>query len=77
MALHALDVDALYGALDRNRDRNDLSWRDVAAETGISASTLTRIGQGRHPDADALCSLVMWLGVSLREFIQAAPREAS
>lgn len=57
-----LDTAALYTALDVVRRHRDMSWRDIAVETGVAPSTLTRIGQGHCPDADGLLSLLVWLG---------------
>jgi hypothetical protein len=56
------DSDAFYVALDRKRRIGHMKWRDVAREAGISASTLTRIGQLKRPDADSLVRLLWWLG---------------
>lgn len=64
MTKPALDVDALYVALDRQRRRDRKKWRDVAHEAGLSASTLTRLGQGKRPDADGLVRLLAWLGTT-------------
>jgi transcriptional regulator with XRE-family HTH domain len=72
MARHVLNVAALYASLDREREAHGLTWRQVATETGVSASTYTRLGDGRHPDADALCSMIVWLGLSLRQFVRPA-----
>lgn len=69
MAKYVLDPVRLHRTLDARRARVGLDWRDVARETGLSPSTFTRLGQGHRPDADALCTLMIWLGLSLREFI--------
>ena len=71
MARHTLDVAALFAALDQRRKAHEQSWKDVAAEVGVSQSTFTRLSDGHRPDADALCSLIVWLGVSLRTFVKA------
>lgn len=77
MPTYQLDVPTLYAALDVARERAGLSWRDVAKETGCSPSTFSRLVTGQRPDADALCTLVVWLGLSLRQFIvPAAPETA-
>jgi transcriptional regulator with XRE-family HTH domain len=68
MTRHKLDVQALYHAMDAVRAHRRMSWRDVARETGISPSTLTRLGQGHSPDADGLCSVLAWLGLPLDRF---------
>lgn len=59
-----LDPDALYVALDRQRRRRRMQWRTVATEASVSASTLTRIGQGCRPDANGLVRLLAWLGTT-------------
>jgi len=66
-----LDVAALHATLDRERDRRGLSWRQVSRETGVSASTLSRMGKGEsRPDVDAFASLVHWLGASADDFLR-------
>jgi hypothetical protein len=60
-----LDVASLHSALDFVRAHRRISWKAVAAETGVAASTLTRLGQGHAPDADGLCALMDWLGPAL------------
>ncbi|MGC5033057.1 hypothetical protein [Micromonospora sp. DT229] len=71
--MSALDPDALYVAIDRQRRRRRMQWRTVAAEAGVSASTLTRIGQGHRPDANGLVRLLLWLGTTdLAPFISGA-----
>lgn len=62
MAEPALDVSALYEALDERRRSREISWRYLAKEAGISPSTLTRMAQGRRPDVDSFAALTSWLG---------------
>lgn len=61
MSAYALDVPELYRRLDVQRQQRGLTWKDVAAELGVSASTFTRISFGNRPDADALVTLLVWL----------------
>jgi transcriptional regulator with XRE-family HTH domain len=72
-----LDVVRLHSALDYVRAHRRISWKQVAAEAGLSASTLTRLGQGHAPDADGLCALMAWLGpaLPLSRFTIDAPEE--
>ena len=83
MARNKLDLETLVVALDAARKEKELSWRQVALEAEISASTLTRMQRGRRPDVDTFAALVSWLGVSADEFLTApaggrrAPRSAS
>ena len=65
-----LDVEALYGALDARRKTQDLSWRDVAKEAGVSPSTLTRMAQGKRPDVNGFAKLAAWMGVSADVFLK-------
>lgn len=49
-------------AIKRRREELKLSLRDVADETGVSASTLSRIENGTgKPDADNIARLTQWL----------------
>ena len=49
-------------AIRRKREEMGLSLRDVADETGVSASTLSRIENGTgKPDADNIARLTTWL----------------
>ena len=63
------DSDAFYRALDSARTAKDLNWKQVAAGSGVSASTLTRLAQGKRPDVDSLAALVGWSGLSADEFV--------
>ena len=64
------DVDALHAAMDSQRRSRRLAWKDVAAESGVSASTLTRLSQGRQPDVNSLAALTAWLGMSADNFMR-------
>jgi transcriptional regulator with XRE-family HTH domain len=75
MASFSLDTKALMRAVDAIMRHRNLSYKDVARETGLQASTLTRIGQGRKPDADGLCSLLAWIGYDVSGFAVANRRE--
>lgn len=64
------DVAALHAAMDSERRSRQLAWKDVAAESGVSASTLTRLSQGRQPDVNSLAALTAWLGMSADNFMR-------
>jgi transcriptional regulator with XRE-family HTH domain len=69
-----LDVRKLAAAVQLVASHRRISMREVAEETGLSSSTLTRISQGQKPDADALLTLLMWLGDGdLRSYVM--PRD--
>ncbi len=69
------DVAALHAAMDSERRSHRLTWKDVAAQSGVSASTLTRLSQGRQPDVNSLAALTAWLGMSADHFMRAEPAE--
>jgi transcriptional regulator with XRE-family HTH domain len=53
-------------AIRRKREQMGLSLRDVADETGVSASTLSRIENGTgKPDADNIARLTGWLDMPM------------
>ena len=64
------DVAALHAALDSERRSRRLTWKDVAAQSNVSASTLTRLSQGRQPDVNSLAALTAWLGMSADHFMR-------
>ena len=57
-------------AIRRKREAAGLSLRDVADETGVSASTLSRIENGTgKPDADNIARLTAWLNVPMERIM--------
>lgn len=70
MAKGQFDVEAFYAALDSQRQSKRLNWKQVAEESGVSASTLTRIAQGRRPDVDSMATLLAWSGLKADSFIK-------
>lgn len=64
------DLEAFHGALDAVRQARDLNWKQVASETGVSASTLTRMAQGKRPDVDGLAALSSWSALDADDFIR-------
>lgn len=68
------DAGAFYEALDRVRMAKALTWKQVAGESGVSASTLTRMAQGKRPDVDGLAALAAWGGLDADAYVRS--REA-
>ena len=66
------DGDAFFAALDAERQARRCTWRRVAEECGISASTLSRMAQGKHPDVNGLAALAAWSGLELDRFVRSA-----
>jgi transcriptional regulator with XRE-family HTH domain len=63
--------DAFYRALESTVVARSKNWKQVSAETGVSASTLARMAQGRRPDASSLAALSAWAGLNPSDFVDA------
>ena len=63
------EAEAFYTALDAERRSRRYTWKQVAEEAQVSASTLTRMAQGRRPDVDSMAALVSWSGLSADDFV--------
>lgn len=70
MAKGTFDASAFFSALDAQRIAKKLNWKEVAAASGVSASTLTRMAQGRRPDVDSLAALITWSGLNADDYIR-------
>jgi transcriptional regulator with XRE-family HTH domain len=64
-----MDARRLYDALDAQRRARGLSWRQLADESGVSPSLLSRMGNGHRPDLDGFIALVQWLGMPAETFM--------
>lgn len=63
------DAGRFYQSLDVTRAARRLNWKQVAEKSGVSASTLTRLAQGKRPDVDSMAALVAWSGLSADDFV--------
>lgn len=72
----SFDSGKFYAALDSERASRGLTWKQVAEESGVSASTLTRMAQGKRPDVDGLADLLAWSGLKDDSFMVASDRTA-
>jgi transcriptional regulator with XRE-family HTH domain len=64
------DADSFYRALAATVAAREVTWRKVSEETGVSATTLTRMAQGRKPDASSLAVLAAWAGLDVAKFVE-------
>lgn len=70
MAESLINVKELGEYLKRRREEKKVSLRGVATDTGVSASTLSRIENGiGTPDAATLSRLAAWLGMPLERLM--------
>ena len=70
------DNEGFYDALNATRQAKKMSWKQVADETGVSASTLTRMAQGKRPDVDGLAALSSWSGIKADDFVRSSSRQS-
>ena len=70
MRTERFDAAGFYAALDAERRTRNQTWKRVADEANVSASTLTRMAQGRRPDVDSFAALVSWSGLSADKFVR-------
>lgn len=63
------DGERFFSALDAARSARGLTWKKVAEQARVPASTLTRMSQGRKPDVDSLSALCSWSGLKADAFI--------
>ncbi|MCZ4552189.1 helix-turn-helix domain-containing protein [Gordonia rubripertincta] len=67
-------LDAVGPRLKQLRQRREITLIDLAAETGISTSTLSRLEAGlRRPTLEQLLPLARAYGVTLDELVDAPP----
>ena len=68
------DIAGFFAALDAQRVSKGLNWKEVSEQSGVSASTLTRMSQGRRPGVDGLALLLAWSGLDASDFLPRANR---
>ena len=65
----AFDISGFYLALDGARRGRNLNWKEVAEAARVHPSTLSRMANGRRPDADSLALLAAWSGLNPADFV--------
>lgn len=70
-----INTKELGRAIKRKREQMQFSLRDVATETQVSASTLSRIENGTgKPDADNIARLTNWLDMPVDRVMKRTQR---
>jgi transcriptional regulator with XRE-family HTH domain len=64
------DADAFYEALADTVEARKVPWKEVSRVTGVSTTTLTRMAQGRSPDAASQAALAAWAGLNPADFVK-------
>jgi transcriptional regulator with XRE-family HTH domain len=70
------DAEGFYKALTTTVAARRANWKQVSSDTGVSASTLSRMSSGRQPDAASLAALSAWSGLNPSDFVQGTSRPA-
>lgn len=70
-----VDVKSLHAALDAARAERGLSWRQLAKEIGVSASTISRMANGLKPDVTAFAAMTTWLRMPAETFYRTSAPE--
>ena len=63
------DSEGFFRALESTVLSRQLKWKAVSEQTGISASTLSRMAQGRGPDAASQAVLANWAGLNPADYV--------
>ena len=58
---YAVGMTNLAKIIAAYQQKHDVHGRELAKEIGIAASTLTRIKQGKMPDADGFAKVILWM----------------
>ncbi len=64
------NAEAFYEALADTVRARKVTWKEVSKVTGVSATTLTRMAQGRSPDAASQAALAAWTGINPADFVR-------
>ena len=62
------DFGAFLKAIDSVRVGRRTTWRKIADETGINASSLTRLQQGKRLGVDSVGALARWGGLNADDY---------
>lgn len=77
MSSQRFDFDGFHAALDGIRRSRGMTWRQVAREANVSASSLTRMARGSRPDIDTVASLAAWASLDPATFFPRSAEESA
>lgn len=66
------DDAKFFAALERRRQAENLSWRQLGRQLDLSPSTFSRLARGRRPDIETFIKLLAWLDVPAATFMLGA-----
>ncbi len=68
--MRRFDAAALYEAVDTERQSRGMTWSQLSAEIGVSASTIKRTRLGGRMEVDGMLNIVGWLGRPVEDFVR-------
>ncbi len=63
------DLQALFHAINAERQRQHLTWTELSRHVGVSASTIRRYSQANDAEADGVLILIQWLATTPEDYI--------
>ena len=69
MTTDVFDLQALFHAIDAERQRQHLSWTALSRHVGVSASTIRRYSEANDAEADGVLILIQWLATAPEDYI--------
>ncbi len=69
MAAPLFDLQALFEAVDAERDRQGLSWAALSRQIGVAPSTIRRYGEAGDAEADGVLAVLQWLDAIPEQYI--------
>jgi hypothetical protein len=64
------NAEAFYKALKATVESRRTTWKQVGLDTGVGTTTLSRMSDGRQPDAGSLVALAAWAGLDISDFVE-------
>jgi len=61
--------EAFYQAVNLTRNSRNLTWFEVAEQSGVSAATVSRLNHGEHLSVHTVAALIAWGGLDPRSFM--------
>jgi len=69
MTATVFDLQALFHAINAERERQHLTWTALSRHVGVSASTIRRYSEANDAEADGVLILIQWLATTPEDYI--------
>ena len=71
------DETSFFRAVDRRRVSENLSWRELGRQLGLSPSTFSRLSRGHRPEIETFVKLLAWLKMPAEAFMIGTPTDSA